>query len=79
VTELLSADASETEAQDTLSRVLPALRPGAADPAAASAVAHERWVSETVDRYLPDVARRFSVGLVLVSVVIGDTNGFACT
>ena len=76
VTELLSADASETEAQDTLSRVLPALRPGAADPAAASAVAHERWVSETVDRYLPDVARRFSVGLVLVSVVIGEHEWF---
>ena len=76
VTELLSADASETEAQDTLSRVLPALRPGAADPAAASAVAHERWVSETIDRYLPDVARRFSVGLVLVSVVIGEHEWF---
>ena len=76
VTELLSADAGETEAQDTLSRVLPALRPGAGDPAAASAVAHERWVSETIDRYLPDVARRFSVGLVLVSVVIGEHEWF---
>ena len=76
VTELLSADAGETEAQDTLSRVLPALRPGAGDPSAASAVAHERWVSETIDRYLPDVARRFSVGLVLVSVVIGDHEWF---
>jgi diguanylate cyclase (GGDEF)-like protein len=76
VTELLSADAGETEAQDTLSRVLPALRPGGGDPAAASAVAHERWVSETIDRYLPDVARRFSVGLVLVSVVIGEHEWF---
>ena len=76
VTELLSADANETEAQDTLSRVLPALRAGAADPSMASAVAHERWVSETIDRYLPDVARRFSVGLVLVSVVIGDHEWF---
>ena len=76
VTELLSADAGETEAQDTLSRVLPALRPDAADPAAASAIAHERWVSETVDRSLPDVARRFSVGLVLVSVVIGEHEWF---
>ncbi len=76
VTELLSADAGETEAQDMLSRVLPALRPGGGDLATASAVAHERWVSETVDRYLPDVARRFSVGLVLVSVVIGEHEWF---
>ena len=76
VTELLSADAGETEAHDTLSRVLPTLRAGAGDPAAASAVAHERWVSETIDRYLPDIARRFSVGLVLVSVVIGEHEWF---
>ena len=76
VTELLPADAGETEAQDTLSRVLPALRPGAGDPGAAAVVAHERWVSETIDGYLPDVARRFSVGLVLVSVVIGDHEWF---
>lgn len=76
VTELLAADAGETEAQDTLSRVLPALRPGAGDPAAASLVAHERWVSETIDRYLPDVARRFSVGLVLVSVVIAEQEWY---
>ena len=76
VTELLPADAGETEAQDTLSRVLPAMRPGAGDPAAASLVAHERWVSETIDGYLPDVARRFSVGLVLASVVIGDHEWF---
>lgn len=76
VTELLSADAAESEAQETLSRALPALRPGGAAPAAASIVAHERWVSETIDRYLPDVGRRFSVGLVLVSVVIGDHEWF---
>ncbi len=76
VTELLSADAGEAEAQDVLSRVLPASRPGAGDPGAASGVAHERWVSETIDRYLPDVARRFSVGLVLASVVIGEHEWF---
>ena len=75
VTELLPADATEAQAQETLARLLPGLRAFGAD-AAASSVAHERWVSETADRYAADVARRFSVGLVVVSVMIGEGEWF---
>lgn len=75
VTELLPADATESQAQDTLSRVLPAMRLGLGE-AAASTVAHERRVSETIDRYAADVARRFSVAVVLVSAVIGEQEWF---
>ena len=73
VTELLAADASEDDAFDTLSRALPALRRESGPEAvAASVVAHERWVGETIDRYAADVARRFGVSLVLVSVLVGE-------
>jgi diguanylate cyclase (GGDEF)-like protein len=80
VTELLPADASEEQAAETLARVLPELRHVAGQEATygagTSSVAHERWVSETVDRYAADVARRFSVGLVLVSVKVGEQEWF---
>lgn len=75
VTELLPADATEAQAEETLARLLPGLRAFGAD-AAASAVAHERWVSETADRYAADVAHRFSVGLVVVSVMVGEREWF---
>ena len=75
VTELLGADATEEQAAETLARVLPGLRQ--AEPESSlqthrSTIAQERWVSDTVDRYAADIARRFSVGLVLVSVVVGE-------
>jgi diguanylate cyclase (GGDEF)-like protein len=75
VTELLPADATEAQAEETLARLLPGLRAFGGDPAVSS-VAHERWVSETADRYAADVARRFSVSLVVVSVLIGDREWF---
>lgn len=75
VTELLAADATEAHAHEALARLLPGLQSGDLDATAASSassVAHARWVSETIDRYSADVVRRFSVGLVLVSVAIGE-------
>jgi diguanylate cyclase (GGDEF)-like protein len=73
VTELLDADASETDALETLHRALPSLcRQSGPEAAAGSVVAHERWVGETIDRYAADVARRFGVSLVLVSVLVGE-------
>ena len=74
VTELLPADATESQAQETLGRVLPAMRMGLGE--GASIVAYERRVSETVDRYAADVGRRFSAALVLVSVTIGEHEWF---
>jgi diguanylate cyclase (GGDEF)-like protein len=77
VTELLPADATEAQAQETLLRILPALGQGAeGDDRTISTVAYERWVSQTVDRYLGDVARRFPVALVVVSVVIDEHEWF---
>lgn len=75
VTELLPADANEQQAAETLARALPGLRhpAGLFDPSApASVVALERWVGETIDRYAIDIARRFAVSLVLVSVAVGE-------
>lgn len=71
VTELLPADASQAQAQDALARLLPGLRQGDQQTAAA-VFAHERWVSETIDRYATEVAERFSVSLVLASIAIGE-------
>jgi diguanylate cyclase (GGDEF)-like protein len=72
VSELLAADATDVQAEETLTRVLPALRQVAPEVGLAAPVSHERWVSDTIDRYIADVARRFSVGLVLASVTIGE-------
>src|SRR5262245_50367725 len=73
VTELLAADATEDDAFETLSRALPSLRRESGPQAVAgSAVAHERWIGETIDHYAADVARRFGVSLVLVSVMVGE-------
>lgn len=77
VTELLPSDATESQAQETLGRVLHGLWPEALEPGAvSSAVAHERWVAETIDRYAADLARRFGVGLVVASVSIGEHEWF---
>lgn len=80
VTELLSADADEAAMRETLGRLLPALRRHTADVHGAlepsPAVLHERWVAETIDRLAAEVARRFSVGLAMVSVMIGDQEWF---
>ena len=75
VTELLPADATEAQALDTIGRVLPAVHQ-AKEGATTTMAAHERWVSETVDRYTAEVAHRFSAGMVLVSVVIGEQEWF---
>ncbi len=74
VTELLAADATEEQALETLGRALPSLRQRGTGPEAiaGSNVAHERWVGEVIDRYAADVARRFGVSLVLVSVIVGE-------
>ena len=73
VTEILAADATESQAFETLTRALPSLRhPSGDERSPGSGVVHERWVSDTVDRYAADVARRFNIGLVFVTVVVGD-------
>jgi diguanylate cyclase (GGDEF)-like protein len=73
VTEILASDATESQALETLAVALPALRhPGSRlESSPGAGVAHERWVGDTIDRYAADVAQRFNVGLVLVSVVVG--------
>jgi diguanylate cyclase (GGDEF)-like protein len=76
VCELLAADAADEEAAETLRRALPALRLPQADPAQAADLPHERWVSDTMDRYAADVARRFSVGMVAITIAIGDQEWF---
>ena len=78
VTEILAADATESQALETLAVALPALRhPGSTlDKPLATGVAHERWVSETIDRYLADVARRFNIGIALASVIVGGQEWF---
>jgi diguanylate cyclase (GGDEF)-like protein len=78
VTELLAADATESQTLETLAVALPALRhPGSQlESSPGAGVAHERWVGDTIDRYTADVARRFSVGLVLVSVLVGEQEWF---
>ena len=80
VTELLSADADESAVREVLGRLLPGVRPHARDlhaPLDVSPVLqHERWIADTMDRMAMEVARRFSVTLVLVSVVIGEQEWF---
>jgi diguanylate cyclase (GGDEF)-like protein len=78
VTEILPADADESQAVETLARALPALRhPGSfSGRPPAAGIAHERWVGEAIDRYLADVARRFSVALSLASVAVGGQEWF---
>ena len=80
VTELLPADAAESAMREALGRLLPGVRPHARDLHAPlevpPVVQHERWISDTLDRMAADVARRFSVTLVLVSVVVGDQEWF---
>jgi diguanylate cyclase (GGDEF)-like protein len=77
LSELLAADACEAQAEETLARVRPALRRGASSDADAGPhVSHERWVSDTMDRYAADVARRFSVSLVLASITMGEQEWF---
>ncbi len=73
VTEILAADANESQAFETLTRALPTLRhPSGDERPAGTGLVHERWVSDTVDRYAGDVARRFNIGLVFVTVAVGD-------
>jgi diguanylate cyclase (GGDEF)-like protein len=79
VTELLPADATEDQIRDALSRLLPVPKeewrgPGA--PPAPPPAGQDRWIADTLDRFAADVARRFSVGLALVSLVIGDREWF---
>jgi diguanylate cyclase (GGDEF)-like protein len=73
VTELLPADASAEHVQETLARVLPALRHRPQDaPGVPSSGTRERWITDTLDRFTADVARRFSVSFTLASIVIGE-------
>jgi diguanylate cyclase (GGDEF)-like protein len=80
VSELLAGDATEEQVRETLGRLVPSL--GQRDREISSAfvppptVLQDRWISETIDRVAADVARRFSVGLTLVSVLIGEQEWF---
>jgi diguanylate cyclase (GGDEF)-like protein len=78
VTELLSAQASEDQIREVLPRLLPALRhrPQEPGPAGTAALGQDRWIAETIDRVAADVARRFSVDLVVVSLLVRDQEWF---
>jgi len=80
VTELLAADADEPTMRETLGRLLPGVRQQAGDlhaPLEASpGLIHERWIADTIDRMAADVARRFSIGVTVVSVLIGEQEWF---
>ncbi|HXE79328.1 MAG TPA: diguanylate cyclase [Vicinamibacterales bacterium] len=80
VTELLPGDASDDQIRDAIARLRPRL-PYAAHQAVPTAapppsVLQDRWICDTIDRVASDVARRFSVGLVFVSVLIGEQEWF---
>jgi diguanylate cyclase (GGDEF)-like protein len=79
VTELLATDADEVTVSDTLGRLVP-IREGQPDAPAAGAAApspaHERWVADMLDRVTADVAKRFAVGIAVVSVTVNDREWF---
>jgi diguanylate cyclase (GGDEF)-like protein len=80
VTELLPTDADEATMRETLGRMLPGVRQHAREIHApiepSPSVQHERWIADTIDRLAAEVARRFSVGLAFVSVIIGSREWF---
>jgi diguanylate cyclase (GGDEF)-like protein len=80
VTELLPGDAAEDSIREAIGRVLPALpsraRQVASTLAPPATVLQDRWISDTIDRVAAEVARRFSVSLTLVSILIGDQEWF---
>jgi diguanylate cyclase (GGDEF)-like protein len=77
VTELLAADADERTVAETLGRLIPSGGFAAPEGGPESAVlAQERWMVDVIDRAAADVARRFSVGLAVISLVIGEREWF---
>lgn len=80
VTELLAGDASEEQVREAVARLQPMLPYGVRHVASTTTppptVLQDRWISDTIDRVASDVSRRFSVGLVLVSVLIGEQEWF---
>jgi diguanylate cyclase (GGDEF)-like protein len=80
VTELLPADADEATVRETLGRLLPGVRQQGRDvhgPLDTSPSAqHDRGIADTIDRMAADVARRFSVRVALVSVMVGEQEWF---
>jgi diguanylate cyclase (GGDEF)-like protein len=78
VTELLPADAHEHTVRETIARLIPSRVSGKRGTEAADAGSglHERWMADTLDRVAGEVARRFAVGVTLISVTIGDREWF---
>jgi len=79
VTELVAADATVEQVRDALGRLLPGASPdhGGAHPARPFAQdLGARWVTETLDRFAEEAARRFDVRVALVSVTIADHEFF---
>jgi diguanylate cyclase (GGDEF)-like protein len=79
VTELVAADATVEQVRDALGRLLPGASPdhGGAHPARPFAQdLGARWVTETLDRFAEEAARRFDVRITLVSVTIADHEFF---
>ncbi|HEX2309792.1 MAG TPA: hypothetical protein VHH91_03665, partial [Vicinamibacterales bacterium] len=79
VTELVAADATVEQVRDALGRLLPGASPDHSGAHLARPFAQDlgaRWVTETLDRFAEEAARRFDVRVTLVSVTIADHEFF---
>jgi diguanylate cyclase (GGDEF)-like protein len=79
VTEIVAADATTDQIRDVLGRLLPGMGPDHPESHAAPPFAQDlgsRWVTETLDRFAEEAARRFDVRITLVSVTIADHEFF---
>jgi diguanylate cyclase (GGDEF)-like protein len=74
VTELVPGDASKDQIAEALVRVLPGLaeRLPISPDGVQAALLHGRWIGEALDRVGADVAHRFGVAIVMISVNVGD-------
>jgi diguanylate cyclase (GGDEF)-like protein len=79
IADVLPGDAPGDQVREVLARLLPAAlphEPAPADVRPAGRDGVNRWVTETLDRFAADVARRFDVRLALISVTVGEEEWF---
>ena len=79
IADVLPGDAPGDQVREVLTRLLPAVAPHVSAPADTRPTGRglgNRWVTETLDRFAADVARRFDVRLALVSVTVGEEEWF---